>query len=132
MTDKKTNEPTESELEVLQVLWKNGSATVRQVNEELNKNREVGYTTTLKIMQIMTEKNLVSRDTATRTHIYHPAVKENITQKTLLKKFIDKTYRGSAMQLVMQALGNQKASVAELNELKQLIKNMEDQRSKDL
>lgn len=126
MGDKKINEPTESELEVLQVLWKQGSATVRQVNDELNISREVGYTTTLKIMQIMTEKGLVNRDTATRTHIYHPSVKENTTQKNLLKKFIDKTYRGSAMQLVMQALGNQKASVEELEELKQLIKNMED------
>jgi len=128
MGDKKINEPTESELEVLQVLWKQGSATVRQVNEELNLNREVGYTTTLKIMQIMTEKGLVNRDTATRTHIYRSSVKENTTQKNLLKKFIDKTYRGSAMQLVMQALGNQKASVEELAELKQLIKNMEDER----
>jgi len=128
MGDKKINEPTESELEVLQVLWKRGSATVRQVNAELNLNREVGYTTTLKIMQIMTEKGLVNRDTATRTHIYRSSVKENTTQKNLLKKFIDKTYRGSAMQLVMQALGNQKASVEELAELKQLIKNMEDER----
>jgi predicted transcriptional regulator len=125
MTDKKVNEPTESELEILQILWAKGPATVRQVNEELNINREVGYTTTLKIMQIMNEKNLVTRDTSSRTHIYSAMVKENTTQNNLLKKFIDKTYRGSAMQLVMQALGHQKASMSELQELKKLIEDIE-------
>ena len=125
MTDKKVNEPTESELEILQVLWSKGTATVREVNVELNKNREVGYTTTLKIMQIMTDKLLVTRDTSSRTHIYSASVKENTTQNKLLAKFIDKTYRGSAMQLVMQALGHQQASESELEELKQLINDME-------
>jgi predicted transcriptional regulator len=129
MTNKKELEPTESELEILQVLWSKGSATVREVNEELNKKREVGYTTTLKIMQIMTEKNLVNRDTQSRTHIYHPSVKENTTQKNLLQKFIDKTYRGSAMQMVMQALGHQNASEEELEELKKLIEDIEKNKS---
>jgi len=119
-------QPTESELEVLQVLWKEGPCTVRQVNDILKLNRDVGYTTTLKIMQIMTEKKLVTRDTASKTHVYHSSVKENSTQKSLLNTFIQKTYRGSAMQLVMQALGNQKASSEEIEELKRMIKRIED------
>ena len=129
MVTKDPIQPTESELEVLQVLWKEGACTVRQVNDILKLNRDVGYTTTLKIMQIMTEKNLVNRDTQSRTHIYHPSVKENTTQKNLLQKFIDKTYRGSAMQMVMQALGHQNASEEELEELKKLIEDIEKNKS---
>ena len=117
--------PTESELEILQVLWQNGPSSVRVVNDVLNESRDVGYTTTLKIMQIMTEKGLVTRNTESRTHIYHPAVQENDTQKSLLDTFIEKTYRGSAMRLVMQALGNQKASPEELEELKAIIDKLE-------
>ncbi|NNE25412.1 MAG: BlaI/MecI/CopY family transcriptional regulator [Saprospiraceae bacterium] len=117
--------PTESELEILQVLWQNGPSSVRVVNDVLNESRDVGYTTTLKIMQIMTEKGLVTRNTESRTHIYHTAVQENDTQKSLLDSFIEKTYRGSAMRLVMQALGNQKASPEELEELKAIIDKLE-------
>lgn len=126
MTLKKHISPTESELEILQILWEKGPSTVRAVNEILNTKREVGYTTTLKIMQIMTEKSLVSRNTETRTHVYTSAVKENTTQNSLLDKFIEKTYRGSAMRMVMQVLGNQKASPEEINELKKMIKALED------
>ena len=125
MTDQKNNRPTDAELEILQVLWEHGPSSVRFVNEELNKIREVGYTTTLKIMQIMTEKGLVTRDTESRTHIYHTAVQENDTQKSLLESFIEKTYRGSAMRLVMRALGNQKARPEELEELKAIIDKLE-------
>ncbi len=125
MTTKKKIKPTESELEILQVLWEHGPSSVRQVNDILNEKREVGYTTALKIMQIMTEKALVSRDTKNRTHIYHSAVKENDTQKSLLDSFIEKTYRGSAMRLVMQALGNQSASREELEKLKAIINELE-------
>jgi len=125
MTFKSKGTPTESELEILQVLWQLGPSSVRKVNEILNERREVGYTTTLKIMQIMTEKALVTRNTESRTHIYLPAVKEQDTQKSLLKSFIDKTYRGSAMNLVLQALGNQDATEKELQELKQMIDEIE-------
>ena len=125
MSINKKIKPTESELEILQVLWQNGPSSVRTVNEVLNETRDVGYTTTLKIMQIMTEKGLVTRDTESRTHIYHPAVQENDTQKSLLDSFIEKTYRGSVMRLVMQALGNQKASPEELEELKAIIDKLE-------
>ena len=125
MAFKKKSTPTESELEILQILWQKGPSSVRKVNDILNETREVGYTTTLKIMQIMTEKSLVSRDTESRTHIYHSAVKEKDTQKSLLDSFIQKTYRGSAINLVMQALGNQDATETELNELKEIIEKLE-------
>jgi len=95
----------------------------------LNESRDVGYTTTLKIMQIMTEKGLVTRDTSNRTHIYHAAVAESDTQNSLLSNFIQKAYKGSAMRLVIQALGQQKATPEELNELKQLIENMDNRDS---
>ncbi|MEZ4917864.1 MAG: BlaI/MecI/CopY family transcriptional regulator [Saprospiraceae bacterium] len=117
--------PTDSELAILQILWQAGPSTVRQVNEQLNTQREVGYTTTLKIMQIMYEKKMVTRTEAGRTHTYAAAVDEQDTQNYLLQNFVDQAFRGSAMQLVMQALGNHEASEAELDEIKALISKME-------
>lgn len=117
--------PTESELEILQILWALGKATVRQVNDELSKNKEVGYTTTLKLMQIMFEKQLVSRTDEGRYHVYKAAVGEEPTQHMLLDKFIDSTFRGSATRMVMQALGNQQVSKEELEEIKKLIDSIE-------
>ena len=125
MSLKKNFMPTESELEILQVLWQQGPSSVRSVNEILNEKREVGYTTTLKIMQIMTDKGLVGRDTNQRTHIYHALAKEKDTQKNLLDSFIEKTYRGSAMRLVLQALGREEASPQEIQELKDIIDKIE-------
>lgn len=127
MSSRQKNMPTESELEILQILWQHGPSSVRFVNELLNEKREVGYTTTLKIMQIMTEKNLVSRDTSSRTHVYDTIAKENDTQTSLLDTFIEKTYRGSAMKLVMQALGQKKASADDLEKLKTIIDEIEKQ-----
>lgn len=118
-------QPTESELEILQILWQKGPSSVRFVNEELNKKREVGYTTTLKLMQIMVEKGLAARNTESRTHIYEAAVSEAGTQKQLLSRFMDKAFRGSAASLVMQALGNHKASPRELEEIRALIDQIE-------
>ncbi len=117
--------PTESELEILQILWALGKATVRQVNDELSKTREVGYTTTLKLMQIMFEKQLVSRTDEGRYHVYEAAVGEESTQGMLLDKFIDTAFRGSATRMVMQALGNQQVSKEELDEIKKLIDSIE-------
>ena len=125
MSKTKKTRPTESELEILQVLWENGPSTVRFVNDQLNKVREVGYTTTLKLMQIMADKGLAERDTSQRTHVYSPLVTEAETQKNLLTQFVATTFRGSAMKLVMQALGNHSASEAELDEIKALIEDME-------
>ncbi|MBV6654692.1 MAG: BlaI/MecI/CopY family transcriptional regulator [Mameliella sp.] len=130
MSKTKKTRPTESELEILQVLWENGPSTVRFVNDQLNKVREVGYTTTLKLMQIMADKGLAERDTSQRTHVYSPLVTEAETQKNLLTQFVDTTFRGSAMKLVMQALGNHSASEAELDEIKALIEDMESKQKK--
>lgn len=122
--------PTDSELEILQVLWQKGSCTVREVNEILNQSRggEVGYTTTLKIMQIMYEKGLIGRDDSSKTHIYSAIVKEEDTQKQLLDRFMDSVFKGSAMKMVMQALGNQKTTPEELAEIKKLIEEMENKK----
>jgi len=117
--------PTDSELEILQVLWQHGPSTVRFVNEEMNKGKEIGYTTTLKIMQIMLEKGIVIRNEESRTHIYTPAISEDAAQKKLLDRFMDATFRGSAMKLVTQALGSGKTSKEELDEIKKLIEQIE-------
>ncbi|AFK03891.1 transcriptional repressor, CopY family [Emticicia oligotrophica DSM 17448] len=117
--------PTESELEILQILWQLGKGTVRQVNDELSKTREVGYTTTLKLMQIMHDKHIVNRTEEGRYHLYEAAIGEEETQQLLLDKFVDATFRGSAMKLVMQALGHQEVSLDELDEIKKLIAQKE-------
>lgn len=123
--------PTESELAILQVLWQNGPSTVRFINEQLNKQSlgesEIGYTTTLKLMQIMANKGLLDRDTNQRTHIYNSLISERETKQRLLDKFVDTTFRGSAMDLVMQALGNHDASQEELTAIKALIQKLEDE-----
>jgi predicted transcriptional regulator len=118
-------QPTESELEILQIIWQRGPSTVREVNDLLNERREVGYTTTLKLMQIMAEKGLVRRDTSERVHVYEAAISESDTQQRLLKRFVDTLFRGSASQMVMQALGQHGASAQELDEIKNLIEAME-------
>lgn len=119
--------PTESELEILQVLWDRGLASVREVHEELSKTKDAGYTTTLKLMQIMHEKGLVKRDDSVKTHIYQPAVSREKTQKHLLGKMINTLFGGSTTQLVIQALGNHNASAEELDEIQKLLNNLKNQ-----
>jgi predicted transcriptional regulator len=119
--------PTDSELEILQVLWQQGPCTVRQVNERLAENREVGYTTTLKLMQIMYEKGLLTRLEEARSHVYEANVSEEETQSTLLERFVDTAFRGSASKLVMHALGNHKSTPAELDEIRKLLDQIEQQ-----
>ncbi len=116
---------TESELEILQVLWQKGNCTVRQVHEELAKNKESGYTTTLKLMQIMHDKGLVTRDSSAKTHIYSAAVSEKHTQKSAVEKMINTLFKGSAADLVMQALGHHKASKEELDEIKAYLQKFD-------
>lgn len=127
-SDIKNMKPTESELEILQVLWANGPSTVRLVNEELNLHSEksIGYTTTLKLMQLMLTKGFLERDARTRTHIYKSAVEERRVKQGLLSQFVDKAFRGSAAQLVMEALGQHRTSDDELAKIKALIEQMED------
>jgi len=124
MTLIKNTKPTEGELEILQVLWERKSATVRDVHEELLKVKEAGYTTTLKLMQIMFEKGLVTRDSSSKTHIYQPAVSKEKTQNLFLNKMIDSLFSGSSAQLVMQALGNHKTSKKELEEIRNYLNNI--------
>nr|WP_285059861.1 BlaI/MecI/CopY family transcriptional regulator [Pedobacter ginsengisoli] len=113
--------PTESELEILQILWEKGNCTVRDVHEILEKNKDAGYTTTLKLMQIMHEKGLVTRDTSAKTHIYHALVNQEKTQQHLVDKMIDNVFNGSAARLVMQALGNHTASKDEIDSIKKYL-----------
>jgi BlaI family transcriptional regulator, penicillinase repressor len=118
--------PTDAELEILQVLWKNGPSTVRDVNDEINRNKpEVGYTTTLKLMQIMTEKKLVTRDTSQRQHIYQASVPESMVQEGMIKNMIDRFFHGSSKSLIMHALGHDEPTPEELAEIKKLIRQIE-------
>ena len=119
--------PTESELEILTVLWQRGLASVREVHEELARTKDVGYTTTLKLMQIMNEKGLVKRDASVKTHIYQAAVSKEKTQRHLLGKMIDGLFGGSSTQLVIQALGNHKASREELDAIQTLLNDLKNQ-----
>ncbi len=121
--------PTESELEILQVLWKKKAGTVREVNEQLSKNREseIGYTTTLKLMQIMFEKGLVARDSSARTHVYTAKVTEESTRSNIIEKLISNVFNGSASQLVMHAIRSNKSSKEEI----ELIKKYLDQQVKN-
>jgi BlaI family penicillinase repressor len=119
-------EPTKSELEILQVLWKHGPSTVRFVNDTLNEEkRAVQYTSTLKLMQIMAEKGILTRDESSMKHIYIPAAEEQKTKGFLLERFVDSMYNGSASSLMMQLLGNKKTSKKELEAIKELLKKMD-------
>ncbi|WP_437919504.1 BlaI/MecI/CopY family transcriptional regulator [Sphingobacterium sp. LRF_L2] len=116
--------PTDSEMEILQILWKEGESSVRNVHEQLNK-KDVGYTSTLKLMQIMFEKGMVSRDATAKTHIYKAKLSKEQTQHQFLDKIIDTVYNGSTARLVMQALGNQRASKDEIDLIKEYLNNLE-------
>ncbi|WP_313785400.1 BlaI/MecI/CopY family transcriptional regulator [Sphingobacterium pedocola] len=116
--------PTEGEMEILQVLWKKGECTVREVFEELNK-KDIGYTTILKIMQIMHEKGMVDRNTSAKTHIYKALLNKENTQQHFLNKMIDTVYNGSTARLVMQALGNKSASREEIDLIKEYLEKLE-------
>jgi len=119
-------EPTKSELEILQVLWQHGPSTVRFVNDKLNEQkREVQYTSTLKLMQIMSDKGLLTRDETNMKHIYSVAEEENKTKEFLLERFVNTIYNGSASNLMMQLLGNKKTSKKEIETIKQLIKKLD-------
>ena len=122
---KRKIKPTEAELEILQMLWSQGPRSVRELNDELNQSKPVGYTTTLKILQIMAEKGLVTRIKDGRNHIYTAAVEQKATQQQLLDKLLNGIFGGSAKKLVLQALGNHMASKEELEEIKQYIEQLE-------
>lgn len=125
MSENQFMEPTDAELTILQILWEQGPSSVKTVNIAMNNEREVGYTTTLKFMQIMCDKGLLGRKSEGRKHIYFVNKSEEETQKLMLTNFVDKAFRGSAMRMVLHALGNQKASRKELDEIKDLISKLE-------
>ena len=113
--------PSDGELAILRVLWNLGPATVREVHTELSKDRDMGYTTVLKLMQIMVEKGLVGRDERERSHTYRPLQGEAETQRCLLKELLHKAFAGSRRDLVLQALETEPASVEELEDIRRLL-----------
>jgi len=117
--------PTNSEVEILQVLWQRGPSTVRDVHDELAKGREIGYTTALKLMQIMVEKNLLVREEQGRAHVYRPAEAKESARRNLVGDLMDKAFGGSARELVMHALTAKRATPGELAEIRRLIEQLE-------
>lgn len=126
MAREKKHYPTEKELAILRVLWAKGPCTVRQVNDEICKEQKTGYTTTLKLMQIMTDKGLLVRDDSEFKHVYKPAVSEEKTQKQIVGDMLDKVFAGSAEKLVMRALSAKQVSAEELKKIRQLLDEMEE------
>jgi predicted transcriptional regulator len=118
-------QPTDAELLILNVLWRRGPSTVRQVHEELAPERDTGYTTTLKLLQIMHEKGIVRRDTSERSHVYEAACGEAATKRGVVGDLLDRVFEGSARQLVMQALEAGKVSADELRQIRRLIERKE-------
>lgn len=117
--------PTEGELELLRVLWERGPSTVREIHEALSGEKDTGYTTTLKILQKMTDKGLVKRDESSRSHVYRPVLRAEQTQRQLVRDLLHRAFAGSPGQLVLQALSEKKASPEELTEIRRLLDSME-------
>jgi len=120
------NKLTEKELEILQIIWKNGPSSVKSINSEMGLNKDVGYTTTLKLMQIMFEKGILTRTKEGKTHIYSANISQSVTQKQLVDKLLDSAFQGSAMKLVMQALGNSQTTKQEIEEIRQYLDKLEE------
>lgn len=127
MSNKEIIKPTESEMEILQVLWEKGDSTVREVHEILTTKKEAGYTTTLKLMQIMHDKGLLNRNDDARSHIYSAVVKKESMQKQVVNKMINGMFKGSSAKLIMHALGNHRASKEELAEIKKYLDELENE-----
>jgi predicted transcriptional regulator len=125
MVERQPPRPTDAELAILSVLWERGPSTVRDVHDELNRHTATGYTTVLKLLQIMTEKGLVVRDEAQRAHIYEARYSEQKTQRQLLSDLADRAFGGSAAKLVMQALSGRKATPDELNQIREILNRLE-------
>ena len=117
--------PTPAELEILSVLWRDGPRTVREVQERLEEERPTGYTTVLKLLQIMTDKGLVRRDERARAHVYSATVPEATTQKQLVRDLVDRAFGGSASRLVLHALSTRKATREELARIRELLDRLE-------
>ncbi len=129
MTRKRVPKPTEAELAILRVLWQQGASTVRQVREALRAERGTGYTTTLKLMQIMLKKGLLKRDDSAHAHVYEAAITRGKTQKRMVSDLLDQVFEGSAQQLVLKALSSRKSSAEELAAIRNLIDQLEGDQS---
>ena len=121
MVNRRRARPTNAELEILRVLWRRGASTVREVHEELTAAKPTGYTTVLKLMQIMSEKGLVRRNVEQRAHVYEAREAEEVTQRQLLGDLLDRAFDGSATKLVMQVLSSRRASATELDEIRAVL-----------
>jgi predicted transcriptional regulator len=128
MRKRTTPRPTDAELAILRVLWRQGPSTVRQVFDVLSRQRAVGYTTVLKLLQIMTQKGLVARDETRQVHVCRARISQDKTQRQLLRHLLERAFDGSAQKLVMQALKAKKTSPAELAEIRQLLDQLESRR----
>jgi predicted transcriptional regulator len=113
--------PTNSELEILNVLWRRGPSTVREVHDEIGAKRGVGYTTALKLLQLMAEKGLVTRDESARSHVYAAAVQEKKIKRHIVSEVMERVFEGSAASLVMQALSSRKATKEEIEQIRALL-----------
>jgi len=125
MTNERIPRPTDAELAILRVLWERGASTVREVHDALRTTQDTGYTTVLKLMQIMTEKGLVTRDESQRAHVYVARHSQQKMQRQIVADVIDRAFGGSPAKLIMQALSGQKTSAAELNEIRELLAKLE-------
>ncbi|RBP46206.1 putative transcriptional regulator [Roseimicrobium gellanilyticum] len=125
MPENASQKPTPSELVILRVLWERGPSTVREVMDSLTEEREMGYTTVLKFLQIMLEKKLVSRDGSGKTHVYRAAIPAEKMQRRLVGDLLDKVFAGSVSRLVMHALGSKKASAAELRDIRRMLDELD-------
>ena len=121
MARKKQTGPTEKEMAILSILWKRGASTVREVNTIMNHDEDTGYTTTLKLMQIMYEKGLLKRDDSTKTHVYFPANPEEQIQSQVVGNLLDRVFAGSTEKLMMRVLSSQQVTPDELSNLKKMI-----------
>ena len=131
MANQNSQRPTESELEILRVLWERGPSTVRDVHSVLSKKRGVGYTTVLKLMQIMFEKRLVARNESQRAHIYSARVKEDVTKRRILRDLVDGVFGGATEQLVLQALNARRVTPEEIESIRRMLDDYEmDQQSR--
>ena len=124
MTKRRLRRPTDAEVEILKILWQRGLATVREVHEALPRARPTRYTTTLKLMQVMTEKGLVSRDESQRAHIYQPKLPRDQTLRQLTRHLLERAFGGSAERLVMHALQAKKVSPKELARIRELLESL--------
>ena len=120
-----SDKPTEAELEILRVLWDHGPSTVREVNEAMNRTKPTGYTTTLKLMQIMREKGLLHRDGTQHPQVYEPAISEVKAQRRFVKDMLDRVFEGSTSRFVMQVLSTKKASAKEMQEIRRALRKLE-------